>query len=244
MTLFFHNLWSGCLALLLSLCHAVLYPFKWIHRQFTLWRLRPSRMSLLDAYGHGRLTSSLLHKLDADILRRGGLAALWMLLFCVALLTGPNVRAQLTNINYPNYQSGQPNFFYNDTNYASFVSLAGAGQSWTAGATNAYIKTIRQNQGLSLFLAVWSTNTAASTTTNYTVKFDVTGDGYTWTAGNGAQPFIWTVPLAGKTPGTNVFWTNIPASTLSNVRKMQATAVTATASNNVYAALGYSQSTQ
>ncbi len=143
------------------------------------------------------------------------------------------------------YQTGQPNFAYNDTNYASFALTNNQTLTYTAGGTNTYIKTLRQNQGISLFLAVWQTNTVASTTTNYTVKFDVTGDGSTWTKGtNGQFPFTWTVPCVGLGVGTNVFWTNIPSTVFSNVRKIQATQVSTTASNNIYGALMYSQSTQ
>ena len=118
----------------------------------------------------------------------------------------------------------------------------------SAGATNNsnYIKTIRQNQGLGLFLSVWSTNTIpTSTSTNYTVKLDATGDGLTWTSGNGGYPIAWTVQLAGNSgPFTNTFWTNIPATTLSNVRKVQVTYAGTTAGTNVFGSIGFSQSTQ
>ena len=140
-------------------------------------------------------------------------------------------------------QTGQPNFFYVDTNYPNFALTNNQTKTYTAGGTNTYIKTLRQNQGVGLFLAVWQTNSVASTTTNYTVKWDTTGDGSTWTAGNGATPFTWTVPVTGGV-GTNVYWTNLPASVVNNLRKVQATSVSTTASNNIYGALGYSQSTQ
>lgn len=156
-------------------------------------------------------------------------------------------QAQLTNLASAPYQTGQPNFAYNDTNYVNYALTNGQTITITPGTTgNNYIKTIRQNQGLSLFLAVWSTNTIpSSTSTNYTVKFDVTGDGYTWTKGNGGYPISWTVPLVGNTgPFTNVFWTNFPNTFLSNVRKMQATSVSTTCGTNVNGALMYSQSTQ
>ena len=143
----------------------------------------------------------------------------------------------------PASQTGQPNFFYLDVNSASFALTNNQTQTFTAGSTNTYIKSLRQKQGLSLFLAVWQTNSVASTTTNYTVKFDLTGDGSTWTAGSGARPITWTVPLTGGI-GTNVFWTNFPDTLISNIRKMQATQTSTTASNPVYGALGYSQSTQ
>jgi len=162
----------------------------------------------------------------------------------LAALTLP-ARAQLNSaVTAPPYQTGQPNFFNLDTNSTSFALTNNQTQTFTAGGTNTYIKTIRQNQGLSLFLAVWQTNSVPSTTTNYSVAFDVTGDGATWTRGLGAHPFIWTVSLAGAGPSTNVFWTNLPPALLSNLRKMQATQTSTTASNSVFGALGYSQSTQ
>ena len=247
MTYHYKHIFCSLWLLFHRLLSAALVPIKWIQRKFTLWRLEPARLALNRAFEQSRITSVQLHHLDAQILRRGGFHYLWMLLFCVALLTGPNVRAQLTNINYPNYQSGQPNFFYNDTNYSAFVVSNGYSQSFTAGSTNTYIKTIRQNQGLSLFLAVWSTNGGLASNlsaTNYTLKFDVTGDGSTWTRGSGAQPLTWSVNIPGPWPGTNVFWTNLPITTMSNVRKIQVTGVSTTASNVLSAALGYSQSTQ
>lgn len=173
------------------------------------------------------------------------------LLLCLTIgllaLSALPASAQLTNLAGAGYQTGQPNFAYNDVNWSQYALTNSQTITNTPGSTNTYIKTIRQNQGVGLFLAVWSTNAAipSSGTTNYTVKFDVTGDGYTWTKGNGAYPIVWTVPLAGNTgPFTNVFWTNIPASTLSNIRKMQATSASTTCGTTVNAALMYSQSTQ
>ncbi len=153
-------------------------------------------------------------------------------------------QAQLASSTTIGFQTGQPNFFNLDTNSASFALTNNQTQTFTAGGNNTYKKTIRQKQGLSLFLAVWQTNSVASTTTNYTVKLDTTGDGSTWTKGNGAYPFTWTVSLTGAGASTNVFWTNIPATTLDNVRQVQCTSVGTTASNNVFGALGYSQGTQ
>jgi len=153
-----------------------------------------------------------------------------------------NAAAQLTNINYPNYQTGQPNFFTADTNSAAYNLTNAQTQTFTPGSTSTLAKTIRQNQGVGLFLAVWGTNGASSASTNYTISFDVTGDGATWTQGSGARPITWTVYCV--IPGTNVFWTNIPATSVSNVRKMQATKTSTTCATNIQAAFGYSQSTQ
>jgi len=151
--------------------------------------------------------------------------------------------AQLAPATPAQYQTGQPNFFVLDTNSASYALTNNQAQTFTAGGTNTYVKTLRQNQGLSLFLAVWQTNSVASTTTNYTVGLDLDGDGSTWTMGTGARPITWTVPLTGGV-GTNVYWTNIDRSVLNNVRKVQCTKTSTTASNNVFGALGYSQSAQ
>jgi hypothetical protein len=174
-----------------------------------------------------------------------------MLLLCATIgllaLSALPAQAQLTNLAAAGYQTGQPNFAYNDTNWVQFALTNSQTITNAPGGTNTYIKTIRQNQGVTLFLAVWSTNAAipSSTTTNYTVKFDVTADGFTWTKGNGGYPITWTVPLVGNTAAfTNVFWTNIPATTLSNIRKMQCTQASTTCGTNVNAALLYSQSTQ
>jgi competence protein ComGC len=142
------------------------------------------------------------------------------------------------------YQTGQPNFVTPDTNAAAFTLTSGQTQTFTAGGTNTLAKTIRQNQGLGLFLTVWQTNSIASTTTNYTVKFDTTGDGTTWTKGTGQYPIVWTVSLAGAGVSTNTFWTNLPPAVLNNIRKIQATSTGTTASNNIFGSLQYSQSVQ
>ena len=180
--------------------------------------------------------------------KKGGFTLVQLLLTIailglLAALTLP-AQAQLATNTAGNYQTGQPNFYYNDTNATAFTLTNNQTQTFTAGSTNTYQKTLRQNQGLTLMLAVWQTNSVASTTTNYTVKFDVTSDGQTWTKGGGAYPITWTVSLAGQGVSTNVYWTNIPATTLSNLRKIQATQTSTTASNNIYGALLYSQSTQ
>ena len=180
--------------------------------------------------------------------KKSGFALTELLLLCaiIGLLAAMllPVQAQLAPAAATTtYQTGQPNFFNLDMNSASFALTNNQTQTFTAGGTNTFIKTIRQNQGVGLFLAVWQTNSVPSTTTNYTVKFDVTGDGSTWTMGTGARPITWTVPLTGGV-GTNVFWTNLPATTLSNVRRLQPTQTSTTASNNVFGALGYSQSTK
>jgi len=157
----------------------------------------------------------------------------------------PTANAQLAPAVPSSYQTGQPNFSYNDTNYWAYALTNQQSQAFTPGTTNTYVKTLRQNQGLTLMLAVWQTNSIVSTTTNYTVKFDVSADGNTYTSGtNGRWPITWTVPLAGLGVSTNVFWTNIPATTLSNLRKIQCTGLSTTASNNIYGVLLYSQSTQ
>jgi hypothetical protein len=172
----------------------------------------------------------------------------------VSAFLGLTAEAQLTNINYPNYQSGQPNFFYADTNYNFYALTNGFTTNsitpgLTGGATNTYIKTIRQNQGLSLFASLWMSNGIAQSgtgPTNYTFFFNVTGDGSTWTTGKGppGYPLSWTISLIGMQNTTNTYWTNIPISTMSNVRKIQCTCVVNSSSNFIGAALGYSQSTQ
>jgi hypothetical protein len=173
----------------------------------------------------------------------------WLLLLgIIALLAAlfiPKAEAQFTVLS-GTPQTGQPNFAYNDTNYASYYVTNGQTLSYTAGSTNTYQKTVRQNQGLSLMLMVWSTNNMpSSTSTNYTVRFDVTQDGVSWTRGSGAYPIVWTVPLVGNTgPFTNVYWTNMSSLVLSNIRKIQATQVGTTAATNLNAALQYSQSVQ
>jgi len=86
---YFRFLWLAAL----GLQALIIAPIKWVIRKFTLWRLQLSRRVLLDEYGHGRLTSNLLHRLDAEILRRGGLAALLALM----LGFGLNARAQSQN---------------------------------------------------------------------------------------------------------------------------------------------------
>jgi hypothetical protein len=173
-----------------------------------------------------------------------GLLLLVALFGLLAALALPASAQLSTNSAAGVYQTGQPNFANNDTN-AAYALTNNQTLIYTAGSTNTYIKTIRQNQGLGLFLAVWQTNSVASTTTNYTVRFDVTGDGTTWTSGtNGRWPITWTVSLAGLGASTNVFWTNLPATLVSNFRKIQMTSPTTTASNNIFGALLYSQATQ
>ena len=142
----------------------------------------------------------------------------------------------------PNWlaQTGQPNFTKVDTNYAAFALTNNQTASYTPGGSNTTQITVRQNTGLTLMLAVWQTNSVASTTTNYTVMLDTTGDGKTWTMGAGGHPIAWTVSLAGAGASTNVYWTNIPASALNNVRKVQCTGVSTTASNNIFGSLLYS----
>lgn len=104
------------LGLLMSLLIAALVaPCKWIHRQFTLWRLQPARKSLLDAYGHGQLTSNLLHKLDADILRRGGFSYLLLLLFTVGLLYAPRASAQTSSLDLVGMTNATPIIAYGVT---------------------------------------------------------------------------------------------------------------------------------
>jgi hypothetical protein len=166
---------------------------------------------------------------------------------CLAVLIGLFALPAAAQLNSPigaPYQTGQPNYFNLDTNAASYFVTNNQTRTFTAGGTNTYIKTIRENQGLSLFLAVWQTNSVASTTTNYTVGLDVTGDNTTWTMSAGAQPLSWTVSLAGQGASTNVYWINWPITLIDNIRKIQVTRVSTTASNNVFAALGYSQGIQ
>jgi prepilin-type N-terminal cleavage/methylation domain-containing protein len=138
----------------------------------------------------------------------------------------------------------QPNFFVTDTNATSFALTNNQTKTFTAGGTNTTPITVRQDHGISLFLTVWQTNSVASTTTNYTVAFDLTGDAVTWTGGNGAYPISWTVSLASQGASTNTYWTNLSAAQLNNIRQMQATKASTTASNNIFGKLTYSYSGQ
>ncbi len=172
------------------------------------------------------------------------LAQLLLIVAIIGLLAAFMQPAQAQGLVALNYPKGSPTFFTADTNAASFALTNNQTQTLTAGGTNTLIKTLRQGKGLSLFLTVWQTNSVASTTTNYTVGFDVFGNASTWTRGNGATPFTWTVPLAGAGASTNTFWTNLPPSVLDNISAIQATKTSTTASNNIFGQLNYSQSAQ
>ncbi len=119
------------------------------------------------------------------------LAQLLLIVAIIGLLAAFMQPAQAQGLVALNYPKGSPTFFTADTNAASFALTNNQTQTLTAGGTNTLIKTLRQGKGLSLFLTVWQTNSVASTTTNYTVGFDVFGNASTWTRGNGATPFTW-----------------------------------------------------
>lgn len=101
----------------------------------------------------------------------------------------------------------QPNFYRSDTN-AGPVALTN-GQVVTF--TNAMKLTLRQDKGLSIFTKIVSTNAVSVSETN---TFVLSYDGSTFTT----SPTFTIVTPTLATAGTNVAWTNIPPSTLNNVR--------------------------
>lgn len=211
---------------------AFLAPFKWLHRKFTLWRLEPARKTLRDAYGHGRLSSNLLHSLDADILRRGGFSYALLFLIGCALLFGRATHAQLVPSAF---QTGAPNFWRDDTNACPAPGLALTNSqltTFTAGGTNSFKLTLRQDHGLGIFVTCISSNPTGGGT-GY-LGWDVASDGTKFTT---KQPFWFTFPVPASASAalvTNVYYTNIDRTVLNNARSLQLTA----ASNSLIAASG------
>ena len=144
-------------------------------------------------------------------------------------------------------QVNQPNFIRSDTNAFPLLLTNGAAKTFTAGGTNSYKLTLKQNTGLSVFVTVISSNPAAG---NVGLGWDLAGDTNTITT---TQPLKFLVPAAAATTGTlctNVYWTNWPASVLSNVRYLQLTTATnalvggGPTTNSVSLQLKYSYSSQ
>ena len=138
----------------------------------------------------------------------------WLLALLV-MWSAPRASAQFT-----------PNYFKQDTN-ASLVISNGQGR-----AVSGYKFTIRQNRGVSLFARIVSTNATATTATaGANVYLDNTN-------GTTTQPIQWAIPAS--LVGTNWYWTNWPASQLSNVRSISIGTVT----NNSTATVPGSNSVQ
>lgn len=172
----------------------------------------------------------------------------------VAAITIPAFIVRADNTSPYALAPQQPNFYRFDTNTSSYALQTNTTvffpHGWTNGFgpnTNVLNLPLRQGQGLSIFLITWQTNSisSASTSTNYTVSWDVTPDNtnYTFT-GTGGSPISLTSAMAGLGIGTNVVWTNIPSTALNNVRAIQPGKIVWTGSNNVFAQIIYSYSGQ
>ena len=149
--------------------------------------------------------------------------------------------ADPTPLTYP---TGSPNFHVSDMNAFPLTLAASAGTNYTAGSTNSYMRTIRQDHGLSLVASVTVKNaTTNALTGNHTFGFDLADDASLFTTG---QPVTWTFPLTTPASSTNTYvvWTNLPASMLNNMRTIQCTLVTNTLSGGTEKVnrLDYSQS--
>lgn len=123
----------------------------------------------------------------------------------------------------------QPNFYRQDTNATPFTLTNGGAATFAANSTNSYEQVVKQNNGLSVFVQVISSNSLAG---NGTLGWDVTPDGSTYTT---TEPLKFTFPQANTSNNvaqvsgllaTNLYWTNWPASTLNNVRDIQLTTAT------------------
>ena len=214
-------------ALLLTLIAACLAPLKRIHRAFTLWRLKPARSVLLDAHGHGRLSSNLLHHLDAEILRRGGFSYAVLFLIGCALLFGRAAHAQPTSLNpyQPNYITIPSNIVITNiwTNGAAGLTLSNT-TSFTltngqfANLNSGAYDTIRQYNGESILASVtWTNPLVTAAGLGLTTWWDVTADGTNWTT---THPFVWTIPDPGGS-NTVVAWTNLNFLAIDNVRQIR-----------------------
>ena len=116
------------------------------------------------------------------------------------------------------YPTGAPNFMTPDTNGFPLLLAANTTTNFPANGTNSLEKYVRQDHGLSVFVTVISTNAGGTTET---LGWDVTGDGTVYTANH---PLTFAVPA--NFVGTNTYWTNWPATVLSNVRQIQLTTAT------------------
>lgn len=183
------------------------------------------------------------------------LAAMAGVSFVVAIYCGLRTPQTALADNTSPYQLApqQPNFYRVDTNSATYAFTNSTTSTTplnhgvgTGPNTNSLNLTLRQNIGLSIFLIVWDTNSvsSAATSTNYSVYFDTTPDNTNYTCGPGAYPIgPLTCSMAGGV-GTNMVWTNVPATALNNVRSIQPGKIVWTGSNNVFAELIYSYSGQ
>lgn len=166
-------------------------------------------------------------------------------LITMAVLFGlvPLARAQPTVLTPVGQQT--PNAMTPDNTAFPLVLTNGQSVTITGGSTNSLAKAVRQDHGMSVFATVTSTNAAS---VGQYLYFDVTGDGTAYTANH---PFAFYVP--SNFVGTNTYWTNWPATSFNNFRKVQFTgasnSITGTAgaagsnTNTVTLKLSYSQST-
>ena len=119
--------------------------------------------------------------------------------------------------------------------YSSLGSVSGLNQP----TNGPFVLTVRQNQGVSVFVTVISSNACLSPAAGaVTLGWDVSPDRLNDTT---TQPLKFTVPTANSYYGagsavatnlsagllaTNVYWTNWPSAVLSNVRTLQLTTAT------------------
>lgn len=137
-----------------------------------------------------------------------------------------------------------PNNFTSDTIATPLTLTNGQSVTFTAGGTNSLAKTIRQDHGISVFVTVISTNTLSVGTL---LGWDITPDGIIFTANHPFQMFV-----PSNFIGTNTYWTNWPATTANNFRKIQldqatnsilgAAGAAGSNTNTVKIIVGYSQS--
>lgn len=167
---------------LAMLLQAFLAPFKWVCRKFVYWRLRPARSTLLLSHAQGKLSSVQLHQLDADMLRRGGLSPLFMLLFCVAILCGTNANGQLTA-----------------TYSSNMLTAPLALQTTSSNLLTSQYNTNRIWQGRHLGIGMSFVGGSATNTGTIGFKFGVVyggANGYKTTT----TPFVITSTVNGTTP--------------------------------------------
>lgn len=154
------------------------------------------------------------------------LCVIAMLVIIAALL--PWVMPKVARADATGTTPYQPNFYRSDTNACPFVLTNGGALLFPGDATNSLEFTIRQNQGLGIFVTVVSTN---SKSVGVNLGWDLSYNGNI-TNGTTTQPFQWGVPA--NFVGTNTYFTNIDRAFFNNFRTAQLT----TASNNITGAAG------
>jgi hypothetical protein len=188
---------------------------KFLHRKFTLWRLRPARQSINDAHGQGRINSKQLHDLDAAMLRRVGFSYLVALVCLFAALITP-AQAQLTVT--PGAGTIAYAKVYPLTNSTTFTIATGGTNLATASLTviNSQAFPITPGRGFATHLEIIGTNAGTAAVTPFFQFATPKKTGSTYTT-NWSQ----YVPGAAATQNgtTRVFSFGVtPPTTVDNVQ--------------------------